>query len=104
MSTIRRVRLNNPALLTWARETAGLSMPRLARKLGVSSAAILRWERGEFAPTYKQLERLAHITQRSVVVLFLAAVPVAPETPTLCCPHCGAKLAVAWCGPEGEPE
>jgi Zn-dependent peptidase ImmA (M78 family)/transcriptional regulator with XRE-family HTH domain len=61
-----------PELLRWAAERAGLSAGVLARRVPQFSA----WERGEAAPTLKQLERFAQATHAPVGYLFLPQPPV----------------------------
>lgn len=76
-----RVRLNNPALLTWARTTAGYSVDDIARHLGKSPEVIEAWERGDAAPTYRQLQDFAAVVRRSVASLYLPEAPDEPPPP-----------------------
>lgn len=48
-----------PSVLRWARETVGMSVPDVARKLKRPIMAIEAWENGSETPTYPQLEKLA---------------------------------------------
>lgn len=65
-----------PELIRWARDSAGLSVADVARKLKRSPEEILAWESGQAAPTYTQLEKLAYeLYKRPLAVFFL------PETP-----------------------
>ena len=73
--TITRVRLNNPAMLKWAREELGLTIPHVA----VRFKRIEAWEKGDEAPTFRQLVELANYYKRPVAALFLPSVP--PATP-----------------------
>lgn len=67
----------NPALLRWARSQAALSLEEVAGRLHKDSADIERWEDGETAPTYVQLERLAYeVYKRPIAVFFLPEPPV----------------------------
>ena len=60
MARGRKVKLNDPALLTWARESAGYSVDDVADWFKTKSAADIRaWENGRDAPTYRQLEKFA---------------------------------------------
>lgn len=74
----------NPAILKWARETAGLSPEQVVRKLSrkrVTIETITAWERGESVPTYPQLERLAYeLYKRPLAIFFFPEVP-SEETP-----------------------
>lgn len=66
-----------PSILRWARESIGLSVPDVAKKLKRSVAEIDAWEAGEDAPTYPQLERLAYeLYKRPLAVFFLPSPPV----------------------------
>ena len=42
-----------------ARHDAGLSLRKTAAQVGVSYVTILRWERGEGAPSWRQMQALA---------------------------------------------
>ena len=43
----------NPALLTWARQRAGLSPEQAARRVGVAAGKLAAWETGESRPTLR---------------------------------------------------
>ncbi|MGH9044784.1 MAG: helix-turn-helix domain-containing protein [Acidimicrobiales bacterium] len=60
-----------PSLLVWARERARMGVDDLARKFPKLSD----WERGERAPTLKQLEDFAKATRTPVGYLFLPEPP-----------------------------
>ncbi|MEI7832311.1 MAG: XRE family transcriptional regulator [bacterium] len=79
MKTSVRIHLNNPALLTWARESGGYSVEELAEYLKRSPDTICAWERGEEAPTYNQLSHIANKLKRPLAAFFLPIVP--KETP-----------------------
>jgi Zn-dependent peptidase ImmA (M78 family)/transcriptional regulator with XRE-family HTH domain len=61
-----------PELLRWARERAGVSPDRLARRFPHLTA----WEHGESHPTLKQLESYAKATYAPVGFFFLQEPPV----------------------------
>lgn len=63
------------AVLTWARESAGLSTDSAAKKLGVSSDILVKWEAGETSPTLKQLRKVASTYKRPLAVLLLPEPP-----------------------------
>jgi Zn-dependent peptidase ImmA (M78 family)/transcriptional regulator with XRE-family HTH domain len=63
-----------PALLTWARTRAGLSIDD-AKNFG----KIEEWERGESGPTYPQLEALANALKVPVAVFFFPEPPRVPD-------------------------
>lgn len=70
----------NPAILKWARERAGLSVQQVADSLKRDPDDITAWEAGEHAPTFRQLETLAHrLYKRPVAVFFFPAAPPEPE-------------------------
>jgi len=76
-----KVRLNNPALLTWARESAGYEVEDIADHLKKPVDAIHAWEDGSDAPTYRQLQKFANKVKRPVAALFLPKVPDEPSPP-----------------------
>lgn len=72
----------NPSILTWARETIGLSVDEAAKKLGLSSSQkssaaekLEAFEEGETKPTRKQLLGLARIYHRPLAVFYLNEPP-----------------------------
>ena len=73
--------LATPSVLKWARETAGYSVDEVAAKLAqrgsVTASMVEEWEReGSSQPTYAQLESLAKLYRRPVVLFFLPEPPV----------------------------
>lgn len=66
-----------PAVLRWARETAGLDMPAVARRF----RKIQLWERGPEKPSVTQLEALSDLYKRPLVTFFLASPPEEPPLP-----------------------
>lgn len=65
-----------PSVIRWARESIGLSVDEVARRLKRKAEDIAAWEAGEQAPTYAQLEKLAYsIYKRPLAVFFLPAPP-----------------------------
>jgi Zn-dependent peptidase ImmA (M78 family) len=65
-----------PALITWARQRACLSLEEAAGKF----KKIAAWEAGESGPTYPQLEDLAETFKVPVAVFFF---PVPPKLPPI---------------------
>ena len=63
-----------PALVTWARTRAGLSIDD-AKNFG----KIDEWERGDFSPTYPQLEALASALKVPIAVFFFPEPPQVPN-------------------------
>lgn len=69
----------HPNVLSWARETAGLSVEAAAKKLGFSGergiARVRAIEEGHLEPTRSQLLRMAKAYRRSLLTLYLAEPP-----------------------------
>ncbi|HUN33097.1 MAG TPA: ImmA/IrrE family metallo-endopeptidase [Trebonia sp.] len=61
----------SPELLAWARQRSGLPFDDLAQRFPKLAA----WERGEQAPTFKQLESYAQATHTAIGFFFLPAPP-----------------------------
>ncbi|MDN3278706.1 XRE family transcriptional regulator [Frankia sp. RB7] len=70
--------LISPALITWARDTAGFSIAEAAGKLDVDPATLSDWENPEHedSPSIPQLRKLAVLFKRPLAVFYL------PEPPT----------------------
>jgi Zn-dependent peptidase ImmA (M78 family)/DNA-binding transcriptional regulator YiaG len=79
MTEITRVKLNNPAMLAWAREEIGLTTQVVATRFNKSQDVIEAWESGKDAPTFRQLTELANYYKRPVAALFLPSIP--PKSP-----------------------
>jgi len=74
----------NPDILKWARETAGLSVDDVVRKLKrkrITAETVLSWENGEGSPSYPQLERIAYKIYKRPLALFFFPEPPREETP-----------------------
>src|SRR5882724_6575289 len=65
-----------PALVTWARKRAGLSIDEAAKVF----KKIQEWEDGQASPTYPQLEKLADAFKVPIAVFFF---PEPPEVPNI---------------------
>jgi Zn-dependent peptidase ImmA (M78 family) len=63
-----------PALLTWARERAGLSKNDASEKF----KNFKDWEQGSSYPTYPQLEQLAEVLKVPIAVFFFPEPPAVP--------------------------
>ena len=74
-----RVKLDNPRILAWAREDLGLTLEEVAKRFGRDRTVIDAWEKGDEAPTFRQLMELANYYKRPVAAFFLPSVP--PGTP-----------------------
>jgi Zn-dependent peptidase ImmA (M78 family) len=64
-----------PALITWARARAGVSLA----EAGKTFKRIQAWESGEASPTYPQLEQLADAYKVPVAVFFFPEPPAVPD-------------------------
>ncbi|UCH97666.1 MAG: ImmA/IrrE family metallo-endopeptidase [Candidatus Aminicenantes bacterium] len=71
----------NPDVLKWARQTAGMQLNEVARKMGKDVDTIQSWEHGDTTPTYVQLEKLAYHIYKRPVALFFFPAPPQEETP-----------------------
>jgi Zn-dependent peptidase ImmA (M78 family)/DNA-binding XRE family transcriptional regulator len=67
--------LANPALLTWARESASLTQDAIAKKLAVKVDRIRAWEAGKERPSIAQLRSFAAATKRPLAVFYLSERP-----------------------------
>lgn len=65
-----------PQLLTWARESASMSLEIAAHKERVSVERLASWEEGSDAPTLAQLRSLANIYKRPIAVFYLPEPPL----------------------------
>jgi Zn-dependent peptidase ImmA (M78 family) len=70
-----RVKLNNPKILTWAREELGLTIDFVAEHFKKPVSIIEAWEHGTDFPTFRQLTDIANYYKRPVAVFFLPTVP-----------------------------
>jgi Zn-dependent peptidase ImmA (M78 family) len=66
----------NPAVLIWARETAGFSLGGAATKLSIDEERLTTWENGDDQPSIPQLRKLAEIYKRPLAVLYLPEPPI----------------------------
>jgi Zn-dependent peptidase ImmA (M78 family)/transcriptional regulator with XRE-family HTH domain len=72
----------NPAVLVWARKTAGLSVDEAAAKIGLTSGArgsatekLEAFESGEREPSEGQLVKMASVYHRPLLALYMAEPP-----------------------------
>ena len=70
--------LITPALLTWARETAGFSIAEAADKLDIDAEKFTAWENpdDEASPSIPQLRKLAALFKRPLAVFYLPEPPI----------------------------
>lgn len=71
----------NPALLIWARETAGLIPEEAAHKMKIPPEKLILWEKGTILPTVSQLRRVARVYNRPIAAFYLPEPPEVPEDP-----------------------
>lgn len=71
----------NPAVLRWARESAGQTTAAVAERLAVSEHTIEEWETGKQIPDWRRLRKLARQYQRPLAALLLPEPPQEPELP-----------------------
>ena len=69
--------LINPALVTWARETAGFELAEAAKRLDIDEARLAAWEdpTSDDAPSVPQLRKLAALFKRPLAVFYLREAP-----------------------------
>ncbi len=67
----------NPALLTWARETAGFTPAEAAKRLKIGEDRLAAWEdpANEDSPSIPQLRKLATLFKRPLAVFYLEEAP-----------------------------
>lgn len=67
--------LVKPELLTWARESAGLSREKAASLAKIHELTLEEWEVGHVVPTIVDLRKLGEIYKRPIAVFFLPSPP-----------------------------
>jgi Zn-dependent peptidase ImmA (M78 family) len=69
--------LITPALLTWARDTAGFTIAEAAKRLGIDEARLKAWEdpKSDDAPSIPQLRKFAALYKRPLAVFYLPEAP-----------------------------
>ena len=67
----------NPALITWARDSAGFTVAEAAQKLGLEQKQLAAWEdpETEDGPSIPQLRKLAALFKRPLAVFYLPEPP-----------------------------
>jgi Zn-dependent peptidase ImmA (M78 family)/DNA-binding XRE family transcriptional regulator len=60
-----------PAVIRWARETAGLDIATAAARIGVKPDRVAAWEDGSHAPTINQIRTMADVYVRPLAALFM---------------------------------
>jgi Zn-dependent peptidase ImmA (M78 family)/transcriptional regulator with XRE-family HTH domain len=74
----KRIKANvNPAVLAWARTSAGYDdISITATKLKIDEERLIAWEAGEDQPTIPQLRKMADFYKRPLAVLYLPEPPL----------------------------
>ncbi|WP_426438405.1 ImmA/IrrE family metallo-endopeptidase [Bradyrhizobium genosp. P] len=76
--TARVKALITPALITWARETAGFSIAEAADKLDIDAEKLTAWENlndADASPSIPQLRKIAALFKRPLAVFYLPEPP-----------------------------
>ena len=76
MASGRTKALVTPALLTWARLSAGYDVATVSRKLKIRDAVLLDWESGAQSLSMAQMRKLAELYKRPIAVFYLPEPPV----------------------------
>ena len=82
-SSVKRANNINPAILLWARQTAGLELKEAADRLGFINPTdaqspaerLLAFERGERMPTRNQLLKIAAVYRRPILAFYMKQPP-----------------------------
>jgi len=72
----------NPNVMKWARESIGLTIPEVSRRLNIREGTVTDWETGDKKPTLNTLKKLASLYKRPLAVFFLPIPPQEPPLPT----------------------
>ena len=73
----------NHKILTWARERSGQTVDQVAAALNKDPKVVAAWERGDDAPSYPQLEKLAYQVYKRPLAVFFFPTPPPEEDPTI---------------------
>lgn len=75
MTSGRLPALVTPALVRWARTTAGFDVATAAKKLKVTGATLNAWEAGTTPPSLAQLRKMVTLYKRPLAVFYLPEPP-----------------------------
>jgi len=66
-----------PALVTWARESAGFTTVEAAKRLAIDEARLIEWEdpKSDESPSIPQLRKLAGLFKRPLAVFYMSEAP-----------------------------
>lgn len=70
-----------PSILTWARESLGLTIAEVATRLAKDRGIVQQWEDGKSFPSLAQLEKLAYSIYRRPLAVFFLPKPPKETTP-----------------------
>lgn len=65
-----------PAVLAWARRTAGISVELAAQKAAIKADQVSDWEAGASRPSIPQLRKLATVYRRPLAAFYLSEAPM----------------------------
>ena len=65
----------NPSMLRWARQSAGYSVEDVAKRLGVRTELVTKWEAGEAPVSYRRADALSTFFRRPSAILYLREPP-----------------------------
>ena len=71
-----------PGVMKWARESIGLTIAEVSRRLNIGESTITEWETGDRKPTLNTLKKLASLYKRPLAIFFLPTPPLEPSLPT----------------------
>ena len=71
----------NPDIIKWARDSSGLDLETIKKKLRVTLETIRAWEDGTRKPTLRTLEMLASLYKRPLATFLLPQPPYEPALP-----------------------
>ena len=70
-----------PSVMRWARESIGLTIPEVSRRLNIGESTITEWETGDKKPTLNTLKKLTSLYKRPLAIFFLPTPPLEPPLP-----------------------
>jgi Zn-dependent peptidase ImmA (M78 family)/DNA-binding XRE family transcriptional regulator len=68
-------------VMKWARESIGLTIPEVSKRLNIGESTIAEWETGGKKPTLNTLKKLASLYKRPLAIFFLPTPPLEPPLP-----------------------
>jgi Zn-dependent peptidase ImmA (M78 family) len=72
----------NPSVMKWARESVGLTIPEVSRRLNIGESTVEEWETRDKKPTLNTLKKLTSLYKRPLAIFFLPTPPLEPPLPT----------------------